>query len=58
MSSQAAQGIGEVTLEAKVIRADGSVEDLGVLAYWSPNPLRRLLARLRGWGKITVGGSR
>ncbi len=33
--------IGSVSLEAKVIRADGSVEDLGTLAYWNKSRWRR-----------------
>jgi hypothetical protein len=37
----------EMVLEARVIRADGTVEDLGVIAYWNRNPFRRLIARLR-----------
>ena len=37
--------IKQQTLEAKVIRADGSVEDLGVIAFYHRNPLRRL-----AWG--------
>jgi hypothetical protein len=35
-----------VTLAAKVIRVDGSVEDLGTIAYYHKNPVRRLLWRL------------
>ncbi len=30
------------SIEAIVIRADGPVEDLGVISYWHRNPLRRL----------------
>lgn len=35
-----------VSFEAKVIRKDGTVEDLGVVAYWHKNPLRRLAWRV------------
>jgi hypothetical protein len=38
----------QATIEAVVIRADGSREDLGVVSYWHKNPLRRLLWRIRG----------
>lgn len=37
------------TVEAKVIRADGRVEDLGRIAYWHPNPLRRVAWRVGRW---------
>jgi hypothetical protein len=41
-----------ITVEAVVTRADGTVEDLGVVAYYHRNPLRRLIARMRGVGKV------
>jgi hypothetical protein len=34
--------VKEITWEAKVIRADGTVEDLGVIAYYHRNPVKRL----------------
>lgn len=37
----------EMIIDAIVIRADGSREDLGRVAYWHRNPLRRLWWRLR-----------
>lgn len=43
------------TLELKIVRADGRVEDLGIVGYWHKNPLKRLawkiaslLLKLRG----------
>lgn len=44
--------VKEITLEAVVIRADGSREELGAIAYWHKNPLKRLWARLLGKGRI------
>jgi hypothetical protein len=32
----------EASIEAVVIRADGSRENLGTIAYWHRNPMRRL----------------
>jgi hypothetical protein len=32
----------EASIEAIVIRADGSRENLGTIAYWHRNPMRRL----------------
>ena len=37
----------EASISARIIRADGSVEDKGVIAYWSSNPLKRIAFRLR-----------
>jgi hypothetical protein len=37
----------EVTFEAFVTRADGTVEPLGVVAYYNRNPLRRWAWALR-----------
>lgn len=34
-------GVRECTVSARVIRADGTVEDLGVIAAYHRNPLRR-----------------
>lgn len=51
-----------ISVEARVIRRDGSVEELGTLAYWHRNPIRRALWRLRAAlsgrraGKIIQGG--
>ena len=36
-----------ISLEAEVIRADGSREQLGEVAYFHKNPLKRLAWRLR-----------
>lgn len=37
----------EMTIEAVVTRADGTVERLGVVSYWHKNPLKRWAFRLR-----------
>lgn len=36
----------EASISAVVIRADGRVEDLGVVSYWHKSPLRRLAWRI------------
>jgi len=41
----------EQSISAVVTRADGSVEDLGVIAYWHRNPLRRLAWRFKKKGR-------
>ena len=40
-------GLREVTIEATVIRADGTREELGVVSSWHKNPLIRLARKLR-----------
>jgi hypothetical protein len=40
-------GVEEGSLSAVVIRADGTREDLGVIAYYHKNPIRRLIWRLK-----------
>lgn len=37
----------EVSIEAVVIRADGTREDLGRVSYWNRNPLKRAVNRLK-----------
>lgn len=38
------QPVKQASVEAKIIRADGTVVDLGVIAYYHKNPFKRL-----GW---------
>ncbi len=49
MTEQNAQSIVEATIEAVVIRADGTRENLGEVSYWHRNPLKRLVWRIRRW---------
>jgi hypothetical protein len=37
----------EVTIEAVIIRADGTREDRGVVSYWHRNRFRRLAWNIR-----------
>lgn len=39
--------VRRVTLEAVVIRSNGEREELGVIAHYDKNPLRRLWWRLK-----------
>lgn len=36
----------EASIEVVITRADGTVENLGTVAFWHRNPLRRLWWRL------------
>jgi hypothetical protein len=40
-------GIKSVALEATIIRADGTEEPQGIVAYSHRNPLKQMLVRLR-----------
>lgn len=44
---QANSRVREATISAVVTRADGRIEDLGIIDYYHKNPLRRLAWRLR-----------
>lgn len=48
-SINAPAGAREASIEATIIRADGTVEPLGVVSYWHKNPLKRLTWRIRRW---------
>ena len=47
-----ARAAQEVRISAVIMRADGTVEDLGIISHWHKNPLKRLahkLGRLFKW---------
>jgi hypothetical protein len=48
------QPVKRSELSATITRADGTVEELGVIAAWHRNPLMRLWYRLRGIGRMRV----
>ena len=37
----------EIELIATITRADGSVEQLGVIDYWHKNPIKRFIWKLK-----------
>lgn len=39
--------VRQVSVEGRIIRKDGTVEELGQIAFWHANPLRRLAWRLK-----------
>ena len=52
MLSDAKEQIKRQTISAVITRADGTVENLGVIAYWHRNPVMRMLYKIRkalGW---------
>ena len=47
--ARSAKTASESSLSHVVTKADGTVVDLGVVSYWSKNPLK--MARWRVWGQ-------
>lgn len=41
------KGASAATISATIKRADGTIEELGVIAYWHQNPLRRWVYRIK-----------
>lgn len=39
----------ELQLVATITRADGTVEELGVIDYWHRNPIKRFIWRIKKW---------
>lgn len=55
---KAAAGMRSATVEATVTRADGTVENLGVVSYWHKNPLCRLAWRIRrAWRQLLASSA-
>lgn len=57
MENFANSKVKSVTLEAVVTRADGTVEDLGVIAYCSSNPFKNILWKLKNWMRGRKAGT-
>jgi predicted transcriptional regulator len=37
----------EIQLVATILRADGRIEELGVIDYWHKNPIKRFIWKLK-----------
>jgi len=37
----------EASISARIIRADGTVEDQGIIAYWNSNPIKRVIFKVK-----------
>lgn len=51
MNLSSKEGVKAASFEAVVIRADGTRENLGTIAYWHKNPLVRWLWRIKRFFK-------
>ena len=47
METRVSSDVREMSIEAVVIRADGTREDLGKISYWHKDPVQRLIWWLR-----------
>lgn len=56
MSFRASVPAKNAQLAAVVRRADGTVENLGVIAYYDRNPLKRLAFKIRPLRRFVVDG--
>jgi|APFre7841882793_1041355.scaffolds.fasta_scaffold00028_9 hypothetical protein len=52
MNVDAKSGAKEISFSAIVTRADGTVEDLGVISYYNNNPIKQLIWKLKKFLKI------
>lgn len=48
-------GAKQATIEAVIIRADGTRVPLGVISYWHKNPLKRWAWRMKRAAKSLIG---
>lgn len=48
-------GAGEMKISAVVYRADGRVENLGVVSYWNKKRRKRVIWNLKQWLKRATG---
>ena len=39
----------EASMKATIVRADGTRVELGTVAYWHKNPIKRLIWRIKRW---------
>ena len=44
----------ELELVATIIRADGSIEELGTIAYWNKNPIKLLWWKIKQFFKESI----
>lgn len=54
--SPAAGTPAAITIEGQVRRADGKIEDLGTIAYWHRNPIKRILGQRHVRGSSILRG--
>ena len=56
MQSVSLSGLKSSEIQAVIIRADGTREDLGTIAYWHSNPLKRAWFAVKQFFKEAAHG--
>jgi hypothetical protein len=51
VDAPATAGVKSVAFEGRIIRADGTIEELGTIAYWHQSRWRRFLWRFSKGGR-------
>jgi hypothetical protein len=51
MNVDAKSGAKEISFSAIITRADGTVEDLGVISYYNNNPFKRWIWKIKQFFK-------
>jgi hypothetical protein len=46
---EAGSNVKQAELSARIVRADGTVVELGTIDYWNKNPIKRLIWRIKTW---------
>jgi len=41
--------VKSMELSARIIRSDGTIEELGTIQYWHKNPIKRIIWRIKKW---------
>lgn len=41
--------IKESSIQATIVRANGSIENLGCISYWSSNPFKMIIWKVKQW---------
>jgi len=41
--------VKQIELQAIIIRADGTIVNLGTIDYWHKNPIKRFIWRIKKW---------
>jgi hypothetical protein len=41
--------VKQMEISARIVRADGSIEELGTIQYWHKNPIKRIIWRIKQW---------
>jgi hypothetical protein len=49
MDTSAQSNVKQMDISIVIVRADGTIEDLGQVQYWHKNPIKRITWRIKKW---------